>query len=167
MKRKKTIMAMVAVAIIVVVSGCATILTKSSYPVYINSTPSNARISITDKTGLEIYTGTTPATVLLSASAGYFSRARYQLTFSSPGYEEKTVFIDSSIDGWYFANLLLGGIIGMLIIDPASGAMYKIDQQHINVTLQRATTSADPKLKILDINDIPENWKDKLVKISN
>jgi len=166
MKRTKTIMTMVAVAMVVVFSSCASIVSKSSYPVNINSHPSNAKISISDKKGLEIYSGTTPATVLLKASAGYFSRARYQVKFSSPGYEERTVFIESSIDGWYFGNILLGGFLGMLIIDPASGAMYKIDTEHLNVSLQPSTASSDPELNIIDINDIPDNWKDKLVKIS-
>lgn len=31
------------------------------------------------------------------------------------------------MDGWYIGNLLFGGLIGMLIVDPATGAMYKLD----------------------------------------
>ncbi len=158
---------MFAVAIIIVMSSCATIVSKSTYPVKINSNPRNARISITDKKGLETYTGTTPLTVFLKASAGYFSRARYQLRISSPGYEDRTVFIESSLDGLYFGNILLEALPVLLIFDPASGAMFKIEETHVNVTLRSATSSLEQELNILDINDVPENLKDKLVEITD
>jgi hypothetical protein len=97
-------------------------VSKSSYPLSINSTPSGAKLSITDKAGKEIYLGNTPATVKLKAGAGFFSRAEYQVRFSNPGYNDKTVPVIFDLDGWYFGNILLGGLIGMLIVDPATGA---------------------------------------------
>lgn len=30
------------------------------------------------------------------------------------------------MDGWYWGNILFGGLIGMLAVDPATGAMYKL-----------------------------------------
>lgn len=55
------------------------------------------------------------------------------MRFSSPGYEEKVVPVIFELDGWYFGNILLGGVIGMLIVEPATGAMWKIDSLHINL----------------------------------
>lgn len=146
-------------------SSCASIVSKSSYPLTINSNPSNAKLSITDKKGKEIYLGNTPATVKLKAGAGFFSRAEYQVKFSSPGYDDKIVPITFKLDGWYWGNLLLGGVLGMLIIDPATGAMWKMETEFLNETLSQSTASLDPEMKILDINEIPESWKTHLVKM--
>jgi hypothetical protein len=30
------------------------------------------------------------------------------------------------MDGWYIGNILFGGVIGFLIVDPATGAMWKL-----------------------------------------
>lgn len=147
-------------------SSCASIVSKSTYPLSINSSPSNAKVSITDKKGKEIYLGNTPATVKLKAGAGFFSKAEYQVKFSSPGYDDKIVPITFKLDGWYFGNLLLGGVLGMLIIDPATGAMWKIETEFLNETLSKSTASIDPEMKIMNINEIPENWKTHLVRVN-
>jgi len=160
---KMTAIVMVSVFLF---SSCASIVSKSTYPLSINSSPSNAKVSITDKKGKEIYLGNTPATVKLKAGAGFFSKAEYQVKFSSPGYDDKIVPITFKLDGWYFGNLLLGGVIGMLIVDPATGAMWKIETEFLNETLSKSTASLDPEMKILNINDVPENWKSHLVKVN-
>ena len=147
-------------------SSCASIVSKSTYPLSINSSPSNAKVSITDKKGKEIYLGNTPTTVKLKAGAGFFSKAEYQVKFSSPGYDDRILPITFKLDGWYFGNLLLGGVLGMLIIDPATGAMWKIETEFLNETLSKSTASIDPEMKIMNINEIPENWKTHLVRVN-
>lgn len=147
--------------------NCATIVSKSSYPVSIATEPRGAQIIISDKKGKEIFKGNSPAVVKLKAGAGYFSRAEYQVNVSAPGYQEKILPITFKLNGWYFGNLLLGGLIGMLIIDPASGAMWKIDNgmDDIQVSLVNSTTSLSPSLKIIELADVPENLKLKMVRI--
>ena len=147
-------------------SSCASIVSKSIYPVSISSNPIGARISITDKFGKEIYLGNTPATVRLKAGAGYFSRAEYQVKFSSPGYDDKIVPITFKLDGWYFGNIIFGGLIGILIVDPATGAMWKLETEFLNETLSKSTASIAPEMKIMNINEIPENWKNHLVRVN-
>ncbi|MGB4473950.1 MAG: PEGA domain-containing protein, partial [Bacteroidales bacterium] len=132
-------MTAIMMASVFLFSSCASIVSKSTYPLSINSSPSNAKVSITDKKGKEIYLGNTPATVKLNAGAGFFSKAEYQVKFSSPGYDDKIVPITFKLDGWYFGNLLLGGVLGMLIIDPATGAMWKIETEFLNETLSKST----------------------------
>ena len=59
-----------------------------------------------------------------------------------------------------------GEICGMLIVDPASGAMYKIAKEDrvINETLQPTNGQA---LQVYDINNLPDNIsKEDLVRIS-
>lgn len=146
-------------------SSCASIFTKSTYPVTINSNPSGADILITNKGGKEVFVGQSPAVVKLKSSYGFFSKAEYTVKLSSPGYEDKLITIGADIEGWYFGNILIGGVIGMLIIDPATGAMWKLDTEEINTTLKQ-TNAADTKtLNIMDIKDVPEDMKKHLVKI--
>ncbi len=147
-----------------VFSSCASIVSKSKYPIAINSAPSEAKIVVKDKKGIEIFSGKTPANLELKAGSGFFSKARYQITFSKPGYTTKTVPVEFKLDGWYFGNLVFGGVIGFLIIDPATGAMYKLEKEFINQTLEPAVTSAENDgLQIYAINDIPSDWTEHLV----
>jgi len=149
-------------------TSCATIVSKSKWPLTINSTPTESRISITDRNGVEIYTGNTPATLKLKSGAGFFQRARYQVKLEKEGYVTKVIPIEFRLNGWYFGNLLLGGVIGMLIVDPATGAMYKMETEFINETLQQENNvglNANEGFKVYDINEIPENWKNHLVKL--
>ena len=159
-------MTAIIMASVFLFSSCASIVSKSTYPLSINSSPSNAKVSITDKKGKEIYLGNTPTTVKLKAGAGFFSKAEYQVKFSSPGYDDRILPITFKLDGWYFGNLLLGGVLGMLIIDPATGAMWKIETEFLNETLSKSTASIDPEMKIMNINEIPENWKTHLVRVN-
>jgi hypothetical protein len=117
---------LLAASIALLTSGCATIFGDDAYPVHVTSSPSGAAIEIKDEAGNIVYNGATPATVKLASSAGYFDGEMYTVKFSKPGYADETFVVNSGIEGWYWGNLLLGGILGMLIIDPTTGAMYDL-----------------------------------------
>jgi hypothetical protein len=158
---------LIATALILILSSCASILSKSTYPFTINTTPSGVNVLIKNGEGMDIYNGTSPATVNLKAGAGFFKKASYIVRISGEGYNEQTLPINFTIDGWYFGNLLLGGVIGMLIVDPATGAMYKIEDEYMNINLSKSSTSIEnPTFKVYDIANTPKEWKDKLVKIT-
>ena len=154
-------------ATIILFSSCASIVSKGSYPISINSAPSEAKILIKDKKGIEVFSGQTPATIKLRAGSGFFGKARYQVTFSKTGYDTKTVPVEFKLDGWYFGNILLGGLIGMLIVDPATGAMYKLETEFLNETLIQSTASLqNDGLKVYDLNGIPVSWKKHLEQLA-
>ncbi len=156
-----------AISSILLLTGCASIVSKSNWPITINSSPSEAKISIKDKKGVEIYTGNTPATLNLKSGAGFFSKARYQVTFEKIGYDKKVVPVEFKLNGWYFGNIIFGGPIGLLIIDPATGAMFKLETEFLNETLTKSVANVDTKeLKLLDINKIPTEWKNHLILVS-
>ena len=116
---------------------------------------------------MTVYSGNTPAFLYLEAGDGFFSRAYYTLTLEKDDYATKTIPIQFKIDGWYIGgNILFGGLIGWLIVDPATGAMWKLENAFINETLNKPASSNASKLNIRNINEIPDNWKSKLVKIS-
>lgn len=162
---KKIIISLTCFAFILTLSNCATIVSKSIYPLSINSSPSEAKIVVTDKSGKEVYVGQTPAVVDLKAGSGYFGKAQYYVKFEKSGYDSKTVPVNFKLDGWYFGNLLFGGFIGLLVVDPLTGAMYKIDKDFLNETLSSTTAYNPEKLNIYSMNDIPSEWKNHLILV--
>ena len=163
---KKKITSLLLVVSATMLYSCASIVSKSNYPILINSHPSESSISITDSKGMEVFKGNTPATVILKSSEGYFKRASYQVKFTKAGYEDKIVPVYCKVDGWYWGNFVFGGLIGFLIVDPATGAMYKLDRDFLNETLTPSSISQnEPQLKLYELNEIPFSWKEHLVLI--
>ncbi len=109
--------------------SCASIISESVYPVALCSSPAGAKYELKNKYGLTISAGRTPAVVSLDASNGFFSRAHYQFfCYSEDGKTVTQMPINASLDGWYVGNILFGGLIGCLIVDPATGAMWKLPE---------------------------------------
>jgi hypothetical protein len=116
--------------------GCASIVSKSKYPVTFDSDPPKAEVSVKDENGVSVFQGLTPTTVSLRSGESYFDSKQYTATFTKDGYDPQTSSITSSLNGWYWGNLLVGGVIGMLIIDPITGAMYELDQPMVMASLK-------------------------------
>src|SRR5215203_1839811 len=130
--------------------SCATIVSKTSYPVRIDSAPQKANVTVTDRKGREIYNGLTPANITLKSGAGFFQKAIYTITFNKPGFKERSIEVNATLNGWYFGNLVFGGLIGMLIVDPATGAMYRLNDVAIDETLEESNTVSQRQLEIKD-----------------
>ncbi|MCG8328953.1 MAG: hypothetical protein MI974_14770 [Chitinophagales bacterium] len=148
--------------------SCATVVSKSHYPVYIHSEPVGAEISVMSERKGMVFRGYTPTNVILKASDGFFRRARYTIRFSKEGYKDVFYPLTASIDGWYFGNVLLGGfgLSGVLIIDPLSGAMYKLEAPIIKVALGEIVGNNEtPGLHIMEMDAVPEEWKGCLVEV--
>lgn len=165
MIKKLTLLA--CTAVLLFSTSCATAISQSSWPITINSVPVEAKISIKNKKGVEIYTGQTPATVNLKSSQGYFNKARYEVTFIKDGYDNKTVPVEFKLNGWYVGNIFFGGFIGFLIVDPITGAMFKLKTESLNETLVKtgSTIVTEEQLTIYSIDEIPQEWKEHLVKL--
>jgi uncharacterized protein YceK len=105
-------------------SGCASIINGPTQSVNIRSTPEGAAVSVTNKAGEKVHTGTAPLTVVLKRSAGYFKPEVYTVAFAKDGFAPKQVVITGTMSGWFIGNILFGGIIGMLAVDPVTGSIY-------------------------------------------
>ena len=139
-------------------NGCASIVSKSQYPVTINSSPEGATVTVKNKHGVEIHKATTPATISLSAGAGFFSPASYSFEFQKVGYFPGSTSISAGLDGWYIGNILFGGLIGMLIVDPATGAMWKLDNiVYGNLSSNPNDTTSKPDYERIAPTSIPLN----------
>lgn len=117
---------LVSVLALSLLSGCASIVSESKYPVNIVTFPAGAHVDIHDRSGATVYTGTTPALVSLDSGDGYFGRAAYTIDLKKDGFAPTQTNLRASMNGWYWGNIVFGGLIGMLIVDPLTGAMYKL-----------------------------------------
>lgn len=118
--------------------SCATIIGRSSpETLNVRSSPDQARIVIDDESGMKIFEGKTPTILTLEKKKGYFSGKKYRVTLSKEGFKDHYVSVDTHVGGWYIGgNLLFGGLIGWIIVDPATGAMWTLDTNEINATLE-------------------------------
>ncbi len=162
MKRTLTFF-LTAVAICILLPNCATIVSKTRYPVLINCNPTGTQIEIVDRKGLTVFYGETPAAVALKSGSGFFTPATYTLHFSTDGYKPAAITIAARFNGWYIGNIVFGGLLGMLIVDPATGAMWRIDEKVVNMVL---SPNNEQVLNVLDVNSLPEEYKDHLIRIN-
>lgn len=120
-----------------VLASCATLTRTRPVPLAITSNPSGARVVVSDPAGRVLHEARTPTSVVLPASAGPFKAASYQLVFSKQGYPTKSMVLKAGVNPWYAGNLPMpGGAFGMLVVDPLTGAMWKLDEK-INGDLVR------------------------------
>jgi len=113
-----------ALLVALALTSCASIVSDSSYPVTITSSPEGVPIKVQNDKQQTLHTGVTPMTVTLKAGDGWFSGA----TYYAVGPKGGRVMIDSGLDGWYFGNILFGGLIGFIGVDPATGAMFDLPE---------------------------------------
>lgn len=131
-------------AVAVLCSGCASIFSGTTQDVSIRTTP-GARYSISNSNGSQIASGESAGTVQLQRGVGYFSPHAYKAKISKEGYQTKIVDITPSINPWYFANILLGGAVGMVIVDPLTGAMFNLNPSMIDAELDPIAGGTDPQ----------------------
>ncbi|MGJ7462771.1 hypothetical protein ACR80S_16890 [Halomonas sp. MA07-2] len=156
-----------AIATLSIMTGCATIVGDKEQTVTINSSPSTANVMITDERSMEVHSSTTPTTVQLRKSDGsYFGGKTYTVEISKDGYASRTMMINSSPNGWYIGgNLLFGGLIGWLIVDPLTGAMYNLTPDSINASLGESVASNSDgvsEITLVLVEDVPSHMRDKM-----
>jgi hypothetical protein len=112
---------------------------SSKQVVRILSSPDNAKIVIYDKYNVKVFESSTPATAKLKRASGYFSGAVYYVEISQAGYETQRVELSPELNlGWYaVGNIILGGLLGILIIDPITGGMWTLTPEAVNYNLQK------------------------------
>lgn len=157
------------------ISGCASIVGEKTQLMNINSNPSSAKISISDEKGKEIFEGKTPANVTLRKSDGsYFGGKDYIVRVEKEGFKSKTIRVESKPNGWYVAgNIVFGGLIGWLVVDPMTGAMYNLTPEQIDATLSANDSTVsnsfdynEGTLSIVLVKDVPKKLRTKMKRIN-
>jgi hypothetical protein len=157
-----------AAALAMAVSGCATLFQGSTQAISISSAPEGATVTITNRAGERVHVGETPVKLELKRGAGYFKSEVYTLSFAKPGFAPEQLTIRGSTNGWYFGNLLIGGLIGMVAVDPATGAMYSLPKT-VSATLQPAAalgSDEPPQLQIISTASLSAEQMREAVRLN-
>ena len=144
MKKGSVVLAICVLFAGVLIAGCASIIKGSDQDIPIKSTPKGATVTITDKHGMQVGSGTTPYSAVLDRGDGFFTAARYTVEVSMKGYEPVSVLVKGKVNGWYLAgNFFFGGLIGWFIVDPLTGAMWNLSPDDVGINLAKAASLFD------------------------
>lgn len=153
--------------LVVSLTGCASIIDGGPKTVSVKSDPSDAHVRVFDKKGVEVTTQQTPA-ILSLKRGGAYSTAKYRVVIEKEGYQPAEVTVKSTINGWYFGNLIFGGLIGMLIVDPATGAMWTLTPKDVSVVLQKGVADFHPEeggFFVMLRKNVPAEVSSRLVEL--
>jgi PEGA domain len=104
-------------------AGCATIIHGTRQDVGISSAPTGASVTIDN-----LQSGTTPTFSKLRRKENHVVR------ISLPGYQPMDLMLTSSVSGWVWGNVAIGGLVG-LAVDAISGGMYKLSPADLSAAL--------------------------------
>ena len=115
-------------------TGCASIAHQTTQQIPVDSTPQGAEISVACGDVHNDPKLVTPAVVTVHRKPDHCV-----IHLAKAGHQPATVSLTKSVSGWYFANVIVGGIVGF-IVDAANGAMWNRRPEKVNATLE--TTGA-------------------------
>jgi hypothetical protein len=156
------------VAFILLVAGCATILKSPRQNISIVSQPANAKVVVYDSNNLMVWKGETPSLITLNKGNGYFKGASYRIEISKSGYQKMSLVLKPTVSGgWYIGgNLLVGGLIGWVVVDPTTGAMWLLNPQNLSVQLSKYDSNHIEGLKVVMIDEVDPKLLKDLQKIN-
>lgn len=151
-------------------SSCSSIVHSGSRTVSINSQPAGAAVTVTKANdGTLVHSGVTPLTVSLDPKGGFFKGQSYAVRFRLAGYKTEEVMIRPQLSGWYFGNLVVGGLVGMLIVDPVTGSMWNLTPDQIDRKLtsqQTALLKTGDGFVVSLVSELSEAERSKMVRIN-
>jgi len=110
-KKGKQLFFLLAVVFLLVLSGCASIVSGPTQELTFQSEPEGATVSTNGRP-----LGKTPLTVQLD------KKSDQTLKFELEGYKTITMPLTTTLDPWFWGNIVLGGFIGSTT-DGLSGAV--------------------------------------------
>lgn len=156
-----------AAAAITMLSACASIVGSPTQVIPIASQPDGATIEITDEKGAKVFSGNTPTNVTLKKSEGYFGGKTYNVAIAKPGYKSTEIKLVASPNGWYIGgNILFGGLIGWLVVDPLTGSMYTLSPETVSSSLETQTAAAKGAIHVVLLGDVPEGLRGEMQRVN-
>lgn len=147
------------VILTILVSGCASIVDGGDKAVRFNSNPIGAKISIFDRKNRLVAVQTTPAIVPLKRFYDVFRAQNYRIVFEMPGYRREEARLDCTMNSWYLGNIVFGGLIGILIVDPSTGAMWAFTKDEVSFDMESLGTNPE---EIKTTREYEESLKKRL-----
>jgi uncharacterized protein YceK len=127
--RPATLIGMVAL----LTTGCATIIHGTRQDIGISSTPAGASVTVDN-----LQFGTTPVFSKLRRKENHVVR------ISLADYQPMDLTLTSSVSGWVWGNIAIGGLVG-LAVDAISGGMYKLSPAELSAALGATSAGAAKK----------------------
>ena len=118
-----------AIVLLLILTGCATIINGRSQSVAFDSTPTGADLTVG---GLK---ATTPAKLTLTRNQPYTA------TFTKADFPERKFEIEPAPSWWLLGNAVFGGFVG-IIIDLATGSGMTLSPSDFNVDLSTGQLTA-------------------------
>jgi hypothetical protein len=85
------------------------------------------------------------------------------------GYKTTQVELHTELSGWYFGNIIFGGLIGMVIVDPLTGSMWNIAPNKIDQNLSSSQTALIREHKgfvMVLVSQITDSERKQMVRIN-
>lgn len=114
-----------------VLTGCASIIGSTSETITVSSSVEGAKLTVYDEDSFPVWGATTPTAVRLKKKSGYFSGNTYSLKLEKPGYQTQMKTLDTELSVLYWGNLIFGGVLGLFIVDPLTGAMWTFEDDKV------------------------------------
>lgn len=150
--------------------GCASIVHGGYRDIAINSKPEGAQVTVVKLgSGEVVSTGVTPMTVALKPKQKYFKGQSYTVNFKLAGYKPADLTIRPTLTGWYFGNILFGGLIGMVVVDPLTGAMWNLAPDKIEQSLsaeQVAVIKNKDGFLVVLVSQLSDTERKNLVRLN-
>ncbi|MFO1437526.1 MAG: hypothetical protein U1F81_04335 [Verrucomicrobiaceae bacterium] len=165
---KTTLAFTTALCLAALLTSCASIFNRNQKNVAVSSTPAGLSFEIKDRDGKVLQTGTTPATVRLGTGYRYMKGQTYTFSFRRGGKVVGTSMLETRISGWYWGNFVLGGLPGLLLIDPLTGGMWTMPENvHFGAPASPtlATSRKPGEIRVMSIADVPPHLRSKLVRL--
>ncbi|CAL68013.1 PEGA domain-containing protein [Christiangramia forsetii] len=145
----KNLFKILPLAAFLVLQSCATIVSGSKQTVKFNSEPKAATVYIN-----EIPIGKTPVEKKLKRNQ------KYQVLIKMEGYQTYETTLSKKFNEWYIGNVIFGGLIG-LVVDPITGAMYKLTPNELSSNLipSTAVNLNDTDIHISVSMNIDPEWE--------
>lgn len=143
--------ALAAVAAVVLLAGCGTIMHGSKQNIGFSSAPTGATIWVNNQTF-----GITPAIVDLSRKDNHVVRIELD------NYQPYEATITRSVSGWVWGNIVFGGLIG-LAVDAISGGLYKLSPEQVEAQLAVSTAEVvneNGSLFVVVVLEPSPNWEE-------
>lgn len=145
----KNTLLIISLFLVLILTSCATIFSGTQQNVKFSSNPSVATVFIDN-----IEVGKTPFEIKLNRNK------EHNIMLKLEGYQTYQTSITKKINGWFWGNILIGGLIGV-IVDASTGAMYKLTPKEINAEMNNGIVfkSYGKDIFIAISLDIDPNWE--------
>jgi hypothetical protein len=128
----------------ILTAGCATIVDGTSQEVSFQTTPEDVLVTLTRQVPDQSKVSVDQQTVIMKDEVRILGKTpmtqrldrdkNQTVTFSKDGYKPLTVKLATTLNGYFWGNLVTGGVFGSTT-DSMSGAMYEYSPSQYFVTL--------------------------------